>query len=455
MHQDSVVVLALVPKLSGCISIVCSLYILREIRIDRRSGRLPITPITRAVAAMSVWVLILGLTWSASNWMVPAADDIPAPAAAVPTPLTATAANAAADTSSEDGFFAWLAAPTGNRSTCRLQGFLLQLAIAPPLYNAAILWFAQLSIVYHWSNERIARYVEIPTHCAIIIWCVCSATWLLLHDKYHSVGPVCWASDPPECYNDDNNNNNTTTKIDNDDDDDDATMLGDGSSGIHHHSTVSCNIKLYSTILYCIPLWLALIYTIVSCGRINYHVHRHLSTQKHITQRADSLVVLYSCAIFITYTPCIIWSFTFWQDDQSDTLTLLFGLLEPLQGVWNLAIFLMNRRPATRARLRQMLGVQLCGRCGCWGGSCSSCWGIRKSTTTGSSSDPSSHEDDDDDDSTTSRHDDDAAADDDDDTHCPSPNIHHLHHHHSSGVPPSPPLSSLRPEMALSIESNA
>jgi hypothetical protein len=259
------------------------------------------------------------------------------------------------------GFSFWK--PTGNMTTCRLQGFLLQLALGPPLYNAAVLWFAQLSIVHNWSNDQIARWVEMPTHICIWIWCLCSATLLLLHDKYHSVGPVCWASDPPRSCNAGSHPANDRQHVHlgsgGGDDDDDAAAS----------SSPSCNIKLYSTVLYCIPLWSALVYTIISCCRINRHVHRKFVSptsssspqHKHVTQRADSLVVLYSLAIAITYTPCLIWSLTLWNNHESFALTLLFGLLEPLQGVWNLAIFLMNRRQATRAKLRHLMTNVLCG----------------------------------------------------------------------------------------------
>lgn len=286
--------LALVPKISGSISILCSLYILNEVRIDYRSRRLPITAVTRAVVGMSILVILVGFSWGASNWMVPA----------------------------EEADHGGRLTPMGNRWTCQLQGFFLQYAVGPPLYNAAILWFAQRSI-FHNENS-VPLFLEILIHVGIVIWCSCSSTLLLLKDKFHSIGPVCWASDAPDCDEDD-----------------------------------SCNVKVYSLVLYCIPLWLALAYTVASCVRIRHFVRQNHADSKKVTQRADSLVALYSVAIFITYFPCTIWSFTYWNDNSPNGLLWLYALLEPLQGIWNLVIFFMNRRPAARARLRKTF-VSIC-----------------------------------------------------------------------------------------------
>lgn len=293
---------ALIPKISGSISILCSLYILNEVRIDYRSGRLPITPVTRAVLGMSVMVIVLGLAWGSSTWMVPPQPD--------------------------DELLSYSKlAPSGNDWTCRLQGFFIQFAIGPPLYNAAILYIAQRSI---FQNETVFPLnLEIAIHVGIMIWCACSATLFLLKDKYHSIGPICWASDAPDCADDN-----------------------------------SCNVRMYTLVLYCIPLWIALAYTIASCVRIRRYVQQYHSNRKTVTQHADTLVALYSLAIFITYTPCIIWSFMFWNGASPKSLLWLFVSLEPLQGIWNLAIFLMNRRQDTRARLRKVF-TSICCRLLC------------------------------------------------------------------------------------------
>ena len=288
------------PKVTGCISILCTFVILWEIGKDKRHQRLPITPVTRAVAGMSIFVLLVGFAWFLSTWAVP------------------------------------------HTTYCRLQGFLLQLALGPPLYNAAILLYANLTIVRGWQAAEILQ-LEWIVHGTIWLWCLFNATLLLIKDKYHSIGSVCWASDPPVCY--------------------DANATADDLEG------VLCNAKKYSAVLYCFPLWIALSYTLYGCVRVLVHV-RNLpkrsvtakSANEALEQRARTLTILYSAAILITYVPCIVWSVTFWFDYTSEWLNLLYVLLEPLQGAWNLAIFLMNRRQSTREWMWNLL-MASCGAC--------------------------------------------------------------------------------------------
>lgn len=285
MNSAEESILAWAPRITGSISIGCTLIILSEIRKDKKSERLPITPVTRAVLGMSIFVLLVGLGWFLSTWAVP------------------------------------------NSVSCRMQGFILQMALGPPLYNAAILLYANLMIVHGWKVQEIVA-IERVVHGAIWSWCLFIATMLLVKDKYHSIGPVCWASDPPPCY------------------DSSVSIPQLEEDGIH------CNVKFYSAIFYCFPLWIGMAYTFYGCVRVLIHVRRwipkSLSTAAAIEQRARTLTLLYSAAILITYVPCIVWSATFWFDYSSFWLNLLYVLLEPLQGVWNLAIFLMNRRQETR-----------------------------------------------------------------------------------------------------------
>lgn len=277
---------------------MCTLVILYEIHKDRTQKRLPITAATRAVVGMSVFVVLVGVGWFFSTWAI----------------------------SSVMG--------------CRMQGFVLQLALGPPLYNAAILLYANLSIVHRWPAKDI-RQIELIIHPLIWIWCLFFASMLWVKDKYHSIGPVCWASDPPICY--------------------ESEATDADLHGIH------CNVKLYSALFYCFPLWLALGYTVYGCVGVLVHVRglpkRTVAADNDtLEQRARTLTLLYTAAIAITYLPCIVWSLTLWFDYSTYWLTLLYVLLEPLQGAWNLTIFLMNRRQATRERIwKFMQAVLNCG----------------------------------------------------------------------------------------------
>jgi hypothetical protein len=342
--------LALTPKLTSIPSILSSLYIMYKVHQDWRgdvafkksrnnnnnnlangggveqqqqpsASRYNPTPVTRAVVGMSFFVTVTSSAWFISTWATPADD-----AGALP----------------------WA---VGNGSTCRLQGFVLQLAIAAPMYNAAIILYSVLSILYRWPYERI-RSIEPYVHGFIWTWCIGAATLLVSLDKIHSIGAICWASDPPECYD---------------------PALVDSLPSSH------CNAKVYSTVLYCIPLWISLSFTVYGIVRIFWMVHVNhqglkrrvvvqppsnnataaagsgrsaqnsnsggaaaLRRSQDVVERAALLAILYSAAIFVTYTPCIIWSLIQWWGLYPYFVNFMYGLLEPLLGMYLFLLFVGN-----------------------------------------------------------------------------------------------------------------
>ena len=80
---------------------------------------------------------------------------------------------------------------------------------------------------------------------------------------------------------------------------------------------------------------------------------------------------LYSVSFFITWLPSTIWSIASWFGAAHFGLDIAAATCEPLQGLWNLLIFLRQRR-ASQQRLRQLL--QCCCCCSSYCVCCSSCF---------------------------------------------------------------------------------
>jgi hypothetical protein len=77
----------------------------------------------------------------------------------------------------------------GNQATCNFQGFLLQLAIGAPLYNCSLALCYLLTIMYDWSNDRLAlmgRWV----HMFIISFSVGTSILLLPLGQYNQITQV-------------------------------------------------------------------------------------------------------------------------------------------------------------------------------------------------------------------------------------------------------------------------
>ena len=98
------VVMAVVPKISGAVSIFSSLFIMSEIYHDYRTGDM--NPIKRALLGVTVFEICGSFGWFLSGWALPIGTDF---------------------------VFA-----NGTMASCNFQGFFLQLVIAAPLYNGLL-----------------------------------------------------------------------------------------------------------------------------------------------------------------------------------------------------------------------------------------------------------------------------------------------------------------------------
>mmetsp|Transcript_36067 Transcript_36067/g.78963 ORF Transcript_36067/g.78963 Transcript_36067/m.78963 type:complete len:367 (-) Transcript_36067:72-1172(-) len=296
--------MAITPKVSSALSLPGSAYIIYQSIVDFRRKKTG-SAMQRALVGMSCVDFLSSIGWFLSTWAAPVSSG------------------------------AYLA--SGNEATCRFQGFLLQVAIGAPMYNGALVLYYLLCVKYKWRDDHILK-VEPYVHVFIWVWCLGTSAVLLGLNLMHFIGPVCWVSDPPECYED----------------------MPDPSE--------KCGTaKYYATAFFCTPLWIVILTTIGALIAIYLEIRATSMKMKRYAMGSSELgrtnsdlkavalrAVLYSLAFIVTWVASTVWSIAQFFDYYPFGVSYAWTLLEPLQGFWNALIFIHNR-PATRERVSSVL----------------------------------------------------------------------------------------------------
>lgn len=184
-------------------------------------------------------------------------------------------------------------------------------------------------IKYEWTNRALLK-VERWVHVALWAWALGTSSMAAGLGYLNLVGPVCWISDPPECYSD--------------------------------PVPADTTCRLLAVLAFCLPPWITIVLTIYGVVTIYFEVKtktrnldkyqlRGSGVEIHSRRRSSSDIrkvairaVLYSIAFIITWTPSTIYSvgeffrnvwYPFWE-------SYLWTIFEPLQGFWNALIFCYN-----------------------------------------------------------------------------------------------------------------
>jgi hypothetical protein len=302
--------LAILPKFSAGIAIPCALFTMSEILFD--SNRKGPGVIKRSILGMTIIDVCSSLAWFVSSWAVPKGTF----------PLSA-----------------------GNRATCNLQGFLLQLAIGAPLYNCTLAMYFLLMLKYRWTEKQLLT-VERWAHLGILGFSLGTSILFLPLGLYNPTGQICWViGDPVNC------------------------------SGSTIHSTdTPCergvDAWIFGVALFYGPLWLCIISCVLSMvviymdvsntkRRMNrYTIGNHrthsLGRSYNDTSRVATQAILYSIVFLVTWMPSTLWSFSRWFNWSHISLSLAAAFCEPLQGFWNLLVF-ARTRPSTKRKMRYLL----------------------------------------------------------------------------------------------------
>ena len=213
--------LAITPKVTSCLSMPCSLFIILESIRDHRRSRG--SAVQRALVGMSCVDILASSGWFLSTWAVPRGT---------------------------------IAYAVGNQATCNYQGFLLQLAIGAPLYNCSLALYYLLIIKYGWTDEKLDR-IERWIHFLVISFSVGTSILLLPLKQYNQIEHVCWIIGSP---------------------------VGCGHSS-HVESSVPCDrgnwAWLYGILLFYGPLWLCVVLTVfamISIYRRVRKIHSRMGT---------------------------------------------------------------------------------------------------------------------------------------------------------------------------------
>lgn len=291
-------IIALTPKFGACLSIPCSIFLIYEVYCDHKTRGS--TPIQRALVGMSVVDLLSSSAWFLSSWLVPAG----------------TWADAA-----------------GNRATCNYQGFLFQLAIGAPLFNASLGLYYALLIRRKWTDKMLVR-IEKWVHAIIWSWAIGTSIILLPLGQYNQIGQVCWIiGDPIDCGDSTNQSNPDV-----------PCERGD-------HAWLYGVFTFYGPLWVCVACCTVCMYLVYKEVRETIHRVRQYSFDARASRNigrteVDAVViqaVLYTLSFFITWLPSTLWSVAHWFRFAAFWLDFLSAFCEPLQGFWNFLIFIRSR----------------------------------------------------------------------------------------------------------------
>lgn len=360
-------VLAIVPKIFASIGIPSSLFIISESILDHRNGRG--TVIQRALVGMSCVDVLASFGWFLSTWAIPKGSG----------PLA-----------------------QGNVASCNFQGFLLQFAVGSPLYNCSLSLYYVLVIKHNWTNEQLVK-IERYIHAFIITFIMSTSIAGLPLTMYNRVGAVCWVVGvPQDC------DRSTITPSD---------VPCERGNWAWAFGTFLFYVPLWICVLLCM-LAMFVIYLKVrqTFGKLQRYgfsdengtiiendkkrflwtrpsfstgeaapsptecMHdrssfsttftiaaqrqRHMQDQKQAS-RLNSFAMqaaLYSGSFFITWAPSTVWSMAHWFNAGSIYLDLVAATCEPLQGFWNMLIFI-RRRPSSQKKILRLFHYVRCCCC--------------------------------------------------------------------------------------------
>mmetsp|Transcript_492 Transcript_492/g.808 ORF Transcript_492/g.808 Transcript_492/m.808 type:complete len:542 (-) Transcript_492:113-1738(-) len=206
--------LAIIPKCTSVLSMAGSLWIVLEVLSDKEKQKLVYH---RLLFGFSTMDLISSVGLFLTTWPMPRGT--------------------------EDVIGA-----VGTIATCEMQGFLVQLGIVLPIYNAMLSFYYVLVIQYNVSETRVQKRYEAFFHGIPIVFGVSTAIAALCLNMYNEANLWCWiAAHPDGCLH--------TKELDNNNDNDD-----NNSSSVPPPTTTTCErgdgAFMWRWGAYYAPIWL-------------------------------------------------------------------------------------------------------------------------------------------------------------------------------------------------------
>lgn len=233
------VLLAVLPKISGVFSIFGSMWIIIEVATNKNKRGVPYH---RLLLMMSAYDVLESCASFFSTWAIPkGSPDI-----------------------------IWA---SGNDATCTAQGFLLQLTLAVPLYNAMLSIYYMLVINYQYTDAKLKSFVEPAMHIFCFAWPFGTGVYSAVTKQINNADLWCWLAPlPAGCL--------------------DSWDFGTVEQGNPNPCIRGDNIWAYRFGFYFIPLWIS-IFTATFCTYTVWkYVHRQdravLDYRQPERKRADN-----------------------------------------------------------------------------------------------------------------------------------------------------------------------
>jgi hypothetical protein len=142
----------------------------------------------------------------------------------------------------------------GNDATCTIQGFMLQLTLAVPLYNAMLSIYYVLVINYRYTDAKLRRFAEPMMHFFCFAWPFGTGMYSILTKQINNANLWCWLAPlPAGCLN--------------------SWEYGTAEEGNPNPCIRGDNIWAYRFGFYFIPLWISIFTATVCTFMVYKYVH--------------------------------------------------------------------------------------------------------------------------------------------------------------------------------------
>ena len=303
--------ISVIPHITGALSVLGSLFIIVDI-LRKRQKKLG-TTYHRILLGMSLSDVVGSFAVALSTWPIPSLES-----------------------GTIDGGSIFGA--SGTQGTCSAQGFFVQVGMAAPLYNGVLSVYYLLMVRYRW-NENSNKMRLLENICHVLVWLLALGTAFasLGLGLFNSANVWCWIAPLPlDCVSSVKAENGQGTCV-----------RGD-------------NAWVYRLAFYFIWIWLSFICVTFCMAMVYITVWKqtrrmdrynvkgvNLSTERQSNVRRVAVqAALYVGAFYMTIIfPSIVrmaqarWNCT----SEYFPLSILTVTFYPLQGFWNLIIYIRPR----------------------------------------------------------------------------------------------------------------
>lgn len=315
------IVLALLPKFTSTIGIASSAYLVSEVIRDQIGLENTNNPLKRVLACIALYDIFNSISWWLSSWALPSDDS--------------------------DFILA-----IGTQGTCSFQGFFRQVGLGAPLNYAIMTYFLYVVVTKGPTEMSYIESIEWKVQACIGLCTVSFAMIVLLLELYNPMNQMCSIND----------------RI--------STHSCSSASGEDEECTVARgeNPSLFGWIFFYMHIWGAFLFVSYLNIQMRLHLIRQQQTKETIASTSTSdhsskgdikwlttQASLYTIAFLISWAPSTLWSMSHWNNSNVFWIDVLAASCEPLQGLWNLLIFMRNR-PESISRLEGIIGFKCISR---------------------------------------------------------------------------------------------